>query len=101
MLIEAEVTPSTPSTQGVVTVSMCSTKDWDITATTSDRYNLRREETRILDTPDCYPNNGYAGFDVDVTRHFRKPGSSTVDHRETFHTPYTPSDTVICKPPPA
>ncbi len=39
VLITANVTPSTPSSQGVVTVSMYSTKYWDITTSTSDRYN--------------------------------------------------------------
>jgi vancomycin resistance protein YoaR len=99
VLIAARVTPSTPSTQGVVTVSMWSTKVWDVTAATSARYNITAEETRVLDTEDCYPNDGYGGFDVDVTRYFRKPGSSTVHHQETFHTRYTPSDTVVCEPP--
>ena len=54
----------------------------------------------MLRTEDCYPNAGYAGFDVDVTRHFhrRRPDP----HRdEVFHTTYTPSDTVICEPPTA
>jgi vancomycin resistance protein YoaR len=99
VLIKASVTPSTPSSQGVVTVSMYSTKYWDITSTTSDRYNYREEDTRTLTTPDCYPNDGYAGFDVDVTRIFRRHGESEVHHRETFHTSYIPSDTVICKEP--
>lgn len=99
VLIQAHVTPATPSTQGVVTVSMYSTKVWDITASTSERYNYTEERTRVLRTPDCYPNDGYAGFDVDVTRHFRKAGSDTLDHDEVFHTTYTPSDTVVCKPP--
>jgi vancomycin resistance protein YoaR len=99
VLIAARVTPSTPPTQGVVTVSMWSTKVWDVTAATSARYNITSEETRVLDTEDCYPNDGYGGFDVDVTRYFRKPGSSTVHHQETFHTRYTPSDTVVCEPP--
>jgi vancomycin resistance protein YoaR len=99
VLVHATVTPATPSTQGVVTVSMYSTKYWDISTTTSDRYNFRAPATRTLDTPDCYPNTGYSGFDVDVTRTFRKPGSDEVVRTEKFHTAYTPSDTVICKPP--
>ena len=32
-------------------------------------------------------------------RYFRKPGSSDLVRTEKFHTTYTPSDTVICKPP--
>ncbi len=99
VLVHATVTPSTPSTQGVVTVSMYSTKFWDITTTTSDRYNYRAPATRTLSTPDCYPNDGYSGFDVDVERIFRKPGSDDIVKTEKFHTAYTPSDTVICKPP--
>ena len=99
VLISAKVQPSTPSSQGVVTVSMYSTKFWDISTTTSDRYNYRQPGTRTLTTPDCYPNTGYAGFDVDVTRTFRKPGSDAVVKTEKFHTTYIPSDTVICKPP--
>ncbi|MBA2956047.1 hypothetical protein GON03_17040 [Nocardioides sp. MAH-18] len=99
VLIHATVQPSTPSSQGVVTVSMYSTKTWDITTTTSDRYNYRAPKTRTLDTPDCYPNTGYSGFDVDVTRYFHEPGSDEVVKSEKFHTAYTPSDTVVCKPP--
>ena len=99
VLISAKVQPSTPSSQGVVTVSMYSTKHWDISTTTSDRYNYRQPATRTLTTPDCYPNSGYAGFDVDVTRVFRKPGSDEVVKTEKFHTTYIPSDTVICKKP--
>ncbi len=78
---------------------MYSTKYWDITTTTSDRYNFTEEQTRTLRTEDCYPNDGYAGFDVDVKRYFRKPGSSSLERTETFSTTYTPSDTVVCKPP--
>ncbi|MDI6911868.1 VanW family protein [Nocardioides sp.] len=99
VLVHAHVTPATSSSQGVVTVSMYSTKYWDISTTTSDRYNYRQPATRTLTTPDCYPNAGYAGFDVDVTRTFRRHGEDAVDHVEKFHTAYTPSDTVVCKKP--
>lgn len=101
VLIDAHVTPSTPSSQGVVTVSMWSTKTWDIETSTSARYNPTQPDTRTLSTDDCFPNTGYGGFDVDVTRVFKRPGSPSVDKQETFTTTYTPSDTVICKPPPA
>lgn len=99
VLIDTNVTPGTPSSQGVVTVSMYSTKVWDIQSITGSRYNLTEEDTRTLRTPDCYPNDGYGGFDIDVTRVFRRAGSSEVVRREKFTTTYTPSDTVICKPP--
>jgi vancomycin resistance protein YoaR len=99
VLIKASLDPSTPSSQGELTVSMYSTKTWDITTRTSDRYAYVPPKTRTLDTPDCYPNTGYSGFQVDVWRYFKRPGSDELDHEEKFHTAYTPSDTVVCKPP--
>ena len=99
VLVTANVTPSTPSTSGVVTVSMWSTKTWDITTRTSDRHNFTEPDTRRLDTPDCHPNEGYGGFDIDVWRYFREPGSDELVKREKLSTTYTPSDTVICTNP--
>ncbi len=99
VLIDVNVTPSTPSSQGVVVVRMFSTKHWDITTDESERYAYVGPGTRILDTPDCYPNSGFSGFQIDVWRYFRKPGESQLDHQEKFHTTYTPADTVICRPP--
>jgi vancomycin resistance protein YoaR len=96
VLIDAHVTPSTPSSQGVVTVTMYSTKYWDITSSTGERYNPTSPGVRHLSGADCHPNSGYGGFDIDVVRYFRKPGESALDHQETFHTTYTPSDTVVC-----
>ncbi len=78
---------------------MWSTKYWDITTSTSDRYNFTEAETRRVDTRQCHPNEGYGGFDVDVWRYFRKPGSSELVRKEKFHTTYIPSDTVICTHP--
>ncbi|GEP40373.1 vanomycin resistance protein VanB [Nocardioides psychrotolerans] len=99
VLVEATLSPSTPSSQGVLTVSIYSTKTWDITTATSDRYAYVSPATRTLDTPDCYPNTGYSGFQVDVWRYFRRPGSDDLVREEKFHTDYTASDTVICRPP--
>jgi len=99
VLIHAHLTPSTPSSQGVVTVRMFSTQYWDITTKTGERYHFTSPETRTLDTKDCYPNTGYGGFDVDIWRYWRRVGSDAVERTEKMHTTYIPSDTVICKPP--
>ncbi|GAB2876689.1 VanW family protein [Nocardioides pacificus] len=101
VLVSAKVSPASSSNQGAVTVSMYSTKIWDIESVTGERHNFTQPQTRTLDTPDCYPNSGYAGFDIDVTRIFKEPGSGEVAKREVFSTTYTPSDSVVCKPPPA
>jgi vancomycin resistance protein YoaR len=96
ILIQAWRDPSTPSTQGAMNVRMWSTKVWDIKAGQSERYNFTSHQVRHLGGPDCEPNSGYGGFDIDVYRSFYRPGSDRLVKRETFHTTYTPSDTVIC-----
>ena len=100
VLVHATVKPSDGSAQGVVTVSMYSTKVWDITSKTGARYNFRAPATRTLTTADCLAAVGYSGFDVDVTRFFSKPGSDAVEKSEKFHTSYIASDNVKCKAPP-
>jgi vancomycin resistance protein YoaR len=97
VLVQAWIDPSTPSTSGAMHVRMWSTKMWRITAEQSERYNETQEETRRLSGDDCVPNDGYGGFDIDVFRNFYRVGEKKLDHQETFHTTYTPSDTVICE----
>lgn len=99
VLIQASVQRATPATPGVVTVSVWSAKYWDVTASASARYNFTPAKTQTLKTEDCVPNEGYGGFEMDVTRYWRKPGESEVAKQETKHTTYIPSDTVICEPP--
>ncbi|MFC7503637.1 VanW family protein [Nocardioides sp. CPCC 206347] len=99
VLVRAWVQPSSYSSQGVVTVQMWSTKVWDIKSKSSERYAYVAPATRTLTTPDCEVHTGSSGFQIDVTRIFRKHGESTVHHTEKFHTNYTPADTVVCKKP--
>ena len=100
VLIQAVVTPSTLSTSGVATVSMYSTKWWDITTSTGEQRNVTEPVTRQIDDLVCHPNTGYGGFDIDVMRYFAPVGANTGSREpETFSTTYTPSDTVICTNP--
>jgi len=101
VLVDAAVNPSTPSSSGSVTVSMYSTKVWDISARTGERHNFSKPEVRRVDDVTCHANEGYGGFDINVWRDFRRAGSSEVVRTEKFHTTYTPSDTVICTNPDA
>jgi vancomycin resistance protein YoaR len=100
ILIESWINPSTPSSSGQMNVRMWSTKYWDITAGVSDRYDRTKEKTRYLQGKNCVPNDGYGGFDIDVFRYFRRVGSEELVRKETMHTTYTPSDTVICRKKP-
>jgi vancomycin resistance protein YoaR len=102
VLIDTSFTSSTPSSSGAVTVTMYSTKYWDITTTTGERYNITQPKTRRIDDLTCHPNEGYGGFDIDVVRYFRPVGENTETREdEVFSTTYTPSDTVICTNPDA
>lgn len=102
VLIDTSFTNSTPSSSGAVTVTMYSTKYWDITTTTGERYNITKPRTRRIDDLTCHPNEGYGGFDIDVVRYFRPVGENTETREdEVFSTTYTPSDTVICTNPDA
>lgn len=98
VLIDATVIPSAGRSQGTVTVSMYSTKYWDITTSTGDRYNFTSPGTQTMSGPDCVPNEGYGGFDIDVKRYIRRVGDPTLIETENLFTRYIPSDTVICKP---
>ena len=97
ILIESWVEPSTPSSYGEMHVRMWSTKYWDIEAGVSDRYDITEEKTRHLRGKGFVPHEGYGGFDIDVYRYFRKHGSQELVRKETMHTTYTPSDTVVCE----
>ena len=102
VLIDTSFTDSTPSSSGAVTVTMYSTKYWDITTSTGERYNLTKPATRRIDSLKCHPNEGFGGFDIDVVRYFEPVGDNTETREdEVFHTTYTPSDTVICTNPDA
>ena len=49
VLIDTSFTDSTPTSSGAVTVTMYSTKWWDITTSTGERYNLTQPKTRRID----------------------------------------------------
>ena len=97
VLITARVIPSTPSSQGVVTVRMWSTDYWDITASTSDRYDFTPEKTRRLTARTASPTTGTPASTSTSPATSAGPGESELDHNERFHTTYLPSDTVICE----
>ena len=101
IFISAHVQKASAGGQGVATVSMYSTKHWDISARRSARYAATPPPTRYLDAPDCEPSDGGPGFTVDVFRDFRKAGSGTVERTEKFHTVYNPEPKLICGKKPA
>lgn len=99
VLIHTSFKPATPSSQGSVTVSLWSTKTWDITTRTGSRYHQTPFKKRVIHDTNCEATVGAPGFDIDVWRYFHKPGSTAVEKTEKFHTHYIPQDEVTCKPP--
>jgi vancomycin resistance protein YoaR len=99
VLLTVRVTKATPRHNGSVTVSMWSTKRWDITALTGPRTNVQQPAIRYVSAHSCEGATGSPGFGVDVVRVFRRPGSGKVLRRETFHTDYRSGETVRCGSP--
>src|SRR5690606_9357426 len=96
ILITASVDKAPVGGTGTATVSMYSTKYWDISDRKSERYAFTDPPTRYLDAPDCEASDGGAGFSVDVFRTFRRAGSDEVERVEEFHTVYNPEPRLIC-----
>lgn len=97
VLIETQVQRSTPGSSGVVTVNMWSTKYWDITTSTSERYNIVQPGERVSTDPDCEPQDANTGFDIKVYRYFNRNGDRV--RTETMTTHYNSADKVTCKEP--
>jgi vancomycin resistance protein YoaR len=83
-----------------VHVSFWSTKTWDITAGKGPRTNYRTPKTVYDSSDGCIAQAPNTGFDVSVTRTFRRPGSSAVVKRQTFSATYIAEDRVVCGPEP-
>jgi vancomycin resistance protein YoaR len=79
---------------GQVNTRFWSTKTWDIEATKSPRRNIRQPEVIRDSGEDCVSQSPNVGFDVTVTRVFRRGGA--VQRTEEFVTRYNASDQVIC-----
>lgn len=85
--------------QGQVQVGFWSTKVWDIESVKSPRTNYRAPKTIYDSGPGCISMAGSPGFDVTVTRVFRKDGK--VVRRESFKTSYNAENRVVCSARPS
>jgi vancomycin resistance protein YoaR len=86
-------------TDSSVTITMWSTKYWDIDAEFGPRENYTSPGTVYDDGPECVPQTGVSGFDITVTRVWSRDGD--VVKREPLDTHYDAAPTVICAPEPA
>jgi vancomycin resistance protein YoaR len=87
----------TSVSESELTVSFYGTKVWDVEAVKSPRTNIRQPRT-IHDTDGvCVAQSPNTGFDVTVTRVFKRNGVQV--KTEKFFTRYIPEDKVVCGPP--
>ena len=100
VLIRAWVVKGSDTRRGEMHVEMWGTKEWDISSSISDRYNEREPGKRYNDTDECIEQDPMEGFDLDVTRIFRKPGSREIEKTDVTHVSYVPSDEILCEAPP-
>jgi len=77
-----------------LTVTFFGTKAWDIEAVKGPRSNVVQPKTIVDDRPGCVPQAPNPGFDVTVTRIFKKDGVQVKTSR--FNTRYRPEDGVKC-----
>jgi vancomycin resistance protein YoaR len=85
-------------TDSTVTITMWSTKYWDIDAEFGPRENYTSPGTVYDDGPECVAQTGVSGFDITVTRVWSRDGD--VVKREPLDTHYDAAPTVICAPEP-
>lgn len=81
-----------------VTISIFSTKRYDISAVSGPRTNVRAPRTIYDAKAGCLPQSGEPGFSIVVTRVFSQNG--TVVKREPLVTNYNVQNRVICRAAP-
>jgi vancomycin resistance protein YoaR len=86
---------TTSYTEKSVTVSLWSTKRWDVESVSGDRYRIKPTHTVYDSRPTCEPSEGESGFDIDVWRVFKLHGKEV--RREKFHTRYLPEPRFVCR----
>ncbi len=79
---------------GDLTVTFYGTKTWDIEAVKGPRRNVVQPKKIVDARASCVPQSPTPGFDVTVTRIFKKNGVQV--RSSTFNTHYIPEDSVQC-----
>jgi len=82
-----------------LTVTFHGGKVWDIEAVKGPRRNIVKPKNIVDKSKTCVPQTASEGFDVTVTRIFKKNGAEV--KRSQFSTHYIPEDKVTCTHPDA
>jgi vancomycin resistance protein YoaR len=93
-VVQSYIDPSTPGSQGSVTVRIWSTPYWQVDSVIGNRFNPTPYEQLRISAPDCIASGGSNGFDVVVTRTLSRNGA--VQEREEDFVRYQPTPQVVC-----
>ncbi len=100
VLLSARLVPGGPGTAGSVVVDAWSTKELEVSASTSGRYAPTARTTVPSSDPACVATEGADGFTVDLVRTVTQVGDPTPLRTDTVTTTYQPEQAVVCQPPP-
>ena len=95
VLVSAVTGPGTPSHTGSLTVTLWSTARWAITSSAGSRTDVVAAGRVVRREKGCTPRDGRDGFQVTVTRTFRRAGA--VDQTSSYTVSYAPVDAVVCQ----
>lgn len=98
VLVQTIFIPSTPGSQGTMTVKIWGTKVWDITAGASAKSNFRSPSVVYNTEAGCRSQSPTGGFDITIHRFFAKNGQRV--KTESFTTKYNAADDIRCGPKP-
>ena len=99
VLVETRFTPSTPGSQGTLTVRLWSTKYYEVETSVSGRSNQTSPPTVYDTSSSCQPERGWNGFSITAYRQVRTLDGE-LDKDEAFPWTYRPNPTVVCGPKP-
>ncbi|HWU22216.1 MAG TPA: hypothetical protein VN088_11870, partial [Nocardioides sp.] len=97
VLVDVSTTPARRGARGAVRVRLWSTKTWNVSIHRGARSRAVTPPIRIGRGAGCRPSAGVPGYTVTITRVYRLPGESTIDHSETFRSVTAPVDRVVCR----
>jgi vancomycin resistance protein YoaR len=95
VLLSARLVP------GSVVVDVWSTKEFEVTASTSAPYAQTPRTTVADASPGCVGRPGQDGFAIDLVRTVTRVGDPTPLRSDTVTTTYQPEEAVVCQAPPA
>jgi vancomycin resistance protein YoaR len=77
-----------------LTVSLWGHPYWQVSVTSSGRYNVVQPQTQRVSGTGCQPRRGVAGFAIDVSRTLSRPGEKATTDRT--HSQYATVDAIVC-----